>query len=993
MVKAYLRYEAAGTFGVVASSAAPEFSSDGKQLYSPALENVGVWNVKQGTLVSSLMPSAPSTSSAGAVAEVTVLTRAPHAANVLAAGYSDGTVRLWDLGTNQCSVTLKGHKAAVTALRFNASGSFLASGSRDTDLILWDVVGETGLYRLRGHKDQVTDLVFVTAGNRLVSCSKDGLLKVWDLSTQHCCETLSGYKAEIWSLDLDPSETRLVTGATDHELRVYAVAGADGHHLADDATTANGGGATAAAAAAAGDAGAEGGAGVARHSVLRLMGSVKRTAGGSERVTRLRFDEAGGLLAVMGTGKSIELFRVRSGAEASKRLKRRKKRRREKAQKKGKGGADGADGGDRGDEDDEPAAADELEPFKVISLKSKIRSFAFAPSACLKALRRSGAKGGGDGGARAAMARLAVSTTNNAVEVVDLLVAAGVEEKGEEGGPDAADVETESVQKLEQAGHRADIRTVCLSGDDQLMLSGSNSAVKVWNPTTGACLSTMESGYTLSSLFAPGGSHAVVGTKEGKIEVFDLGASTRVHIEDAHEGPVWSLCALPDRTGFVSGSADKTVKFWQWKVVVATDGAKTLKLQHTRTLKMADDVLCVRVSPDGKLLAASLLDATIKVFFVDSLKFFLSLYGHKLPVLCMDISSDSTLLVSGSADKNMKVWGLDFGDCHKSLFAHQDTVMQLAFVHNTHYCFSVGKDRMLKYWDVDRQEMLLEMPGHHAEVWALAVSAYGDFVVTGSHDRSLRRWERTQEPFFVEEEKEKRLESLFEADMEAAERTDDAAADKAGEGGSVAPAGRKTLDSVGAADSIVESLEMAAHEAERRADAKKEAEKARNAALASGASASKAASAAASAAQRAAPPNPLMLGLGPGDYVARAVSGVKPADLESALLMLPFSDALRLLSYLPAWLFASGGSQTELATRVAVLLLRLHHTQLVATAAARPVMVKLRRSLRPSVQGLKDTAGFNLAALRHLQRQARERSGVAGETDALTPAKRALAKR
>ena len=51
MVKAYLRYEAAGTFGVVASSAAPEFSSDGKQLYTPALENVGVWNVKQGTLV------------------------------------------------------------------------------------------------------------------------------------------------------------------------------------------------------------------------------------------------------------------------------------------------------------------------------------------------------------------------------------------------------------------------------------------------------------------------------------------------------------------------------------------------------------------------------------------------------------------------------------------------------------------------------------------------------------------------------------------------------------------------------------------------------------------------------------------------------------------------------------------------------------------------------------------------------------------------------
>ncbi len=38
------------------------------------------------------------------------------------------------------------------------------------------------------------------------------------------------------------------------------------------------------------------------------------------------------------------------------------------------------------------------------------------------------------------------------------------------------------------------------------------------------------------------------------------------------------------------------------------------RLQHTRTLKMADDVLCVRLSPDARLLAVSLLDATVKVW-------------------------------------------------------------------------------------------------------------------------------------------------------------------------------------------------------------------------------------------------------------------------------------------------------------------------------------------------------------------------------------------
>ena len=66
----------------------------------------------------------------------------------------------------------------------------------------------------------------------------------------------------------------------------------------------------------------------------------------------------------------------------------------------------------------------------------------------------------------------------------------------------------------------------------------------------------------------------------------------------------------------------------------------------------------------------------MQVHFLDSLKFFLSLYGHKLPVLSMDISSDSSLLISGAADKNLKIWGLDFGDCHRSLFAHADSIMQ-----------------------------------------------------------------------------------------------------------------------------------------------------------------------------------------------------------------------------------------------------------------------------------------------------------------------------
>ena len=40
---------------------------------------------------------------------------------------------------------------------------------------------------------------------------------------------------------------------------------------------------------------------------------------------------------------------------------------------------------------------------------------------------------------------------------------------------------------------------------------------------------------------------------------------------------------------------------------------RTLGLRHTRTCKMSDDVLAVRVTPDGRLLALALLDSTVQV--------------------------------------------------------------------------------------------------------------------------------------------------------------------------------------------------------------------------------------------------------------------------------------------------------------------------------------------------------------------------------------------
>ncbi len=139
--------------------------------------------------------------------------------------------------------------------------------------------------------------------------------------------------------------------------------------------------------------------------------------------------------------------------------------------------------------------------------------------------------------------------------------------------------------------------------------------------------------------------------QEGTIDILDVGASERLESVAAHDGAVWSLAALPDGSGFVSGSADHDVKFWEWEIVTETAQGdagcaaasqwlphwflaqagiqlwvlfeescmralhagggreevttRRLGIAHVRTLKMQEDVLCVRVSPNGAFRSTS----------------------------------------------------------------------------------------------------------------------------------------------------------------------------------------------------------------------------------------------------------------------------------------------------------------------------------------------------------------------------------------------------
>ncbi len=677
---------------------------------------------------------------------------------------------------------------------------------------------------------------------------------------------------------------------------------------------------------------------------LRERGILYRQ--GKDRTVGVTFHPKGTYIAAHGSDKAVELWRIRTETEVQKTLARKRKRRREKALV----GSDPESNkdlelvdGDKGADDIASAhITDVIVPYVIVRTIGRVRSLHWA-----------GRKAGRN-------FELLAATTHNQLELYSVTT----KRKDQITNADEPPEYTRPFS-VEMPGHRTDIRSLALSSDDRMLASASNGALKIWNVRTQSCIRTLDCGYALCTTFLPGDKIVIVGNQNGELEIFDIASSTLIDTVKAHEGPIWTLHVHPDGRSIATGSADKSAKFFNFEIIQeeipgTKRTAPRFKLAHIRTLKVSDDILSLRFSPDARLIALSLLDNTVKVFFVDSLKLFLNLYGHKLPVLNMDISYDSKLIVTCSADKNVRLWGLDFGDCHKAFFAHQDSIMQVAFVpHNQdgngHHFFSASKDRVIKYWDGDKFEQIQKLEGHHGEIWALAVSRTGDFLVSASHDKSIRVWNQTDEQIFLEEEREKELEELYENTL----TTSLEHGEEDGEVKSEAvAAGKQTIDTLMAGEKIAEALEIGMLDLEIMKEYNQAKASQPNLALPSR--------------------DPIFLAfnnISAEAHLLNVIQKIKAAAIQDALLIIPFDKVFALFIFLRIW--AERQWNMALTCRILFFMLKTHHKQIVASKAMRTTLDEIREQLRAALQAQKNEMGFNLAALRFIGK----RMGDMGRTN------------
>jgi WD40 repeat protein len=247
------------------------FSSDGNRLAAGAFHGVTwLWNAKKGRAIhaygnylyevgiagadispdGSLVAAGATDGSvrvweAGTEYEAYVL--GPHSSGVLGVAFSpDGTllascacgawdaqwtctsgeVWLWDLNTGQLLHVMTGHTGLVFGVTFSPDGALMASSSFDGTVRLWNVATGGNVQALRGHTDAIFGAAFSPDGSLIAAASPyEDSVRVWDVATGQELLALQENMIGPLSVDFSPDGTLLAVGMMDGRLSLWGVVG------------------------------------------------------------------------------------------------------------------------------------------------------------------------------------------------------------------------------------------------------------------------------------------------------------------------------------------------------------------------------------------------------------------------------------------------------------------------------------------------------------------------------------------------------------------------------------------------------------------------------------------------------------------------------------------------------------------------------------------------------------------------------------------------
>jgi WD40 repeat protein/serine/threonine protein kinase len=271
---------------------------------------------------------------------------------------------------------------------------------------------------------------------------------------------------------------------------------------------------------------------------------------------------------------------------------------------------------------------------------------------------------------------------------------------------------------------------------DTQWLRGSRSPALVM---TGIRRFTMQTGAVYSAVFSQAGGHALLGSADGIMRIWDLETGAEVQIFNGHTGAVWSVALSADGRHALSAGMDRTIRLWD------VESGRELRLWQG-TGESSLPTYAVAFSPDGRRALSGGMDKILRLWDVHTGKELGRFAGHADGILSVAMSPDGRRALSGGLDRTVRLWDLESRQLVRTS-AEQAAVAGVAFSAEGHV-FCVTNTGTIRLQNGKTGKEMWPVPAGRREEtregWikrtSAAISPDGRHILAGGLDQPVRLW-------------------------------------------------------------------------------------------------------------------------------------------------------------------------------------------------------------------------------------------------------------
>ena len=152
-------------------------------------------------------------------------------------------------------------------------------------------------------------------------------------------------------------------------------------------------------------------------------------------------------------------------------------------------------------------------------------------------------------------------------------------------------------------------------------------------------------------------------------------------------------------------------------------------------------VRCVAVDVSNQFFVTGSSDRTIKFWDLASGQLKLTLTGHINTVRGLALSTRHAYLYSCAEDKTVKCWDLEYNKVIRSYHGHLSGVYCLTLLPKLDVIATGGRDAVVRVWDIRTKAQIHTLGGHSNAVSAVISQEFEPQIVSGSHDSTIRLWD------------------------------------------------------------------------------------------------------------------------------------------------------------------------------------------------------------------------------------------------------------